>query len=125
MLTGTINPIVPIRGVINGGHISAKLNQVITIKGAINDRQSIHGAISSNGMLSGSVKKSDNMSAVVGIYEGMNPEKYDGEYNFTSTVEGDTVVDTKFKFLRDNITVGKIPYYETSNPTGTTVYIGE
>ena len=33
------------------------------------------------------------------------------------------VLPTKNKLLADDVTVTKVPYYEVSNETGTTVYI--
>lgn len=50
---------------------------------------------------------------------------YEGEYEVTPKAESATVLPTKNKALEDNVTVHKIPYFETSNESGTTVYIAE
>lgn len=51
---------------------------------------------------------------------------YDGDYTAVSKVEGDYYLPTKDKLLNSDITVKKIPYYETSNLSdGITVYIGD
>lgn len=51
-------------------------------------------------------------------------EKYTGEYTVTPQPFDETVLDTHQKLLTDDITVLKIPYFETSNEHGNTVYIG-
>ena len=48
---------------------------------------------------------------------------YDGEYTFTPKAHEAQTAETKNKFLTDDISVLKIPYFETSNQSGTTVYI--
>lgn len=48
---------------------------------------------------------------------------YDGDYTVTPSAESAVVLPTKNKMLKEDITVQKIPYYETANPTGETVYI--
>lgn len=55
------------------------------------------------------------------IYVGGEP--YEGEYTVIPAVTEQTL-ETREKLLADNITVKEIPYYEVSNPTGTTVIIG-
>ena len=125
MLTGSINKVELISGSINGGAIKAAINPVFRLTGLVNSPGGIFGKINPHPSLSGIVNKEQQMSAVVGIYEGMNPEKYDGDYIFDPLVESERTIDTKHKFLTGNIVVNKIPYFETSNPTGTTVYIGD
>ena len=44
-------------------------------------------------------------------------EPYEGEYTVIPKANAPTVLETAGK------TLSKIPYYETSNPTGDTVYI--
>lgn len=48
---------------------------------------------------------------------------YEGETTVIPKADIATVLQTAGKCLREDITVTKIPYYETSNPTGDTVYI--
>lgn len=52
-----------------------------------------------------------------------NAETYSGEYEVIPKADEGTMLLTKNKLLTDNVTVTKIPYYETSNPDGVTVYI--
>ena len=48
---------------------------------------------------------------------------YEGEYTVIPKANAPTVLETAGKTLNKDVTVTKIPYYETSNPTGDTVYI--
>lgn len=50
-------------------------------------------------------------------------EPYTGDYTVIPKANEPTVLDTAGKTLAQDVTVTKIPYYETSNPTGDTVYI--
>lgn len=49
---------------------------------------------------------------------------YDGEYEVIPKAFQDTTLETSGKVLTQNVHVTEIPYWETSNPTGETVYIG-
>lgn len=52
------------------------------------------------------------------------PDYYEGEYEVTPSTE-QKVLETKQKFMEDDVTVRKIPFYEVTNETGgTTVTIG-
>lgn len=50
--------------------------------------------------------------------------EYDGEYKVRSSAHDEKVLMTRGKLMNDNVTVMTISYWETSNPDGTTVYIG-
>lgn len=49
---------------------------------------------------------------------------YTGEYIVTPLPQDETVLETNGKYMSDDVTVLKIPYYETSNESGKTAYIG-
>lgn len=51
-------------------------------------------------------------------------EMYDGVYNVTPSLYAQEL-QTSHKMMERNVVVEKIPYFETSNEHGTTVYIGE
>lgn len=56
---------------------------------------------------------------------GTRLEVYENEYTATSRPFEEYELPTKSRFLVKNITVKKIPYFETSNTSGgTTAYIG-
>lgn len=51
--------------------------------------------------------------------------KYTGEYSVTPSADSAQTLETAQKYMGDNVTVEKIPYYEMDNASGgTTIYIG-
>lgn len=50
-------------------------------------------------------------------------EQYDGPYEVTPDAHAPVILGTSNKILAEDVTVKKIPYYQTSNPSGDTVYI--
>lgn len=48
---------------------------------------------------------------------------YDGETEVTPRAYDEVVLYTNGKVMPSDVTVFRVPYYETSNPDGTTVYI--
>lgn len=50
-------------------------------------------------------------------------DPYEGDYTVTPKVASQ-MLGTKGKVMADDVTVLAIPYYDTSNPYGTTIYIG-
>lgn len=76
--------------------------------------EKLHGTLSAT-----SATLHGTLSGVVGV------EIYDGEYVVHSEAHEVQVLPTANKQLEKNITVEKIPYYETSNLSdGITIYIG-
>ena len=57
-------------------------------------------------------------------YEVYEAETYKGDYEFTPLPFQEQILDTENKILKENIKIKEIPYYETSNVYGDTVYIG-
>lgn len=52
----------------------------------------------------------------------INADAYDGDYEVIPKTYSQTL-GTKLKFMTDDMTIKEIPYFETSNEDGTTVYI--
>lgn len=50
---------------------------------------------------------------------------YEGDYVVTPSAHRDIILETTNKLMEDDVTVVQIPYYETSNVTGYTVYIAD
>lgn len=50
---------------------------------------------------------------------------YEGDYIVIPSAHKDIVLETTNKLMEDDVTVVQIPYYETSNVTGYTVYIAD
>lgn len=61
--------------------------------------------------------------AVIEIAESY--DVYNGRYTAIPQAYDRTVLPTSNKLMKDNVTVEKVPYYETSNTYGDTVYIAE
>lgn len=56
------------------------------------------------------------------VYTG-NSKPYEGVYDVTPQAKSAVILPTKDRLLSRDVNVKKIPYYETSNQTGVTVYI--
>lgn len=50
-------------------------------------------------------------------------ETYAGPYTVTPKAHEEQILDTASKVMARDVTVKKVPYYETSNVSGNTVYI--
>lgn len=48
---------------------------------------------------------------------------YSGEYEVTPKAYDEQTLETANRFLKNDVTVHAVPYYETSNVSGETVYI--
>ena len=120
-LKGTITAPAQLRGTIEQlniltGVINTSSNEVYSgkLKTVISDTTSLVGKITETGVLKGSLSIPQSTGEVV---------IYDGDYEVIPRVESQTL-NTRSKTMRDDFTILAIPYYETSNPTGKTVYIG-
>lgn len=51
-------------------------------------------------------------------------EEYEGAYTIIPSIQEQEML-TKNKVMKENVTIEPIPYYETSNESGKTVYIGD
>lgn len=57
------------------------------------------------------------------IYVGGTGTPYSGPYEVTPKAYDEQILETAHKYLTQNVTVYEVPYYETSNLSGETVYI--
>ena len=85
--------------------------------------RSISGQLSVKHVVSGCLSAKRVVSGAISFGSSAIPA-YDGVYDVTPHVSEDVILETSGKKMLDNVTVAKIPYYETSNPYGDTVYIG-
>lgn len=83
--------------------MKATLSQIATLKGSLTHSETLQGK----------------------LVEGANYPTYSGEYEVTPNAHCDKILRTQDKLLKENITVSKVPYFETSNEYGDTVYIAE
>ena len=73
--------------------------------------------------IKGKISAGINLTGSVQTTGGSALPDYTGEYEITPAIDAQTL-NTKNKTLRDDIEIKEIPYYETSNEYGDTIYIG-
>lgn len=88
----------------------------------------LHGTV--NGKISGSRKMRGSISSAgsVGgaISTGAAKRMYSGVYEVAPKTDEAVVLETAAKYMERDITVLKVPFYQTGNEQGgTTVYIGD
>lgn len=84
---------------------------VLSITGILKKKEILSGVLAKKNSLVGYISKDASISY------------YSGEYEITPAVDAQVML-TKNKMMANDVTVNAIPYYETSNPFGYTVYIG-
>lgn len=93
------------------------MDNIVVIDGELSLTSCIDGDMDLLSTLDGEIDK------VIYIHTGV---VYDGDYVVTPLVNSQVILDTSGKLMRDDVTVLKVPFYETSNPAGgNTAYIGE
>lgn len=83
----------------------------------------IGGIVSLKHTVGGSCKLKSIVNGQGGIYMPVYPDMYSGELIITPKAHEEQTLECAHKTMPDNVTVLKVPYYETSNDDGTTVYI--
>lgn len=91
------------------------MNQTVVIDGEITLTQLIDGDMVLETLLDGEIDK---------VFFVDSHQEYEGPYEVTPSPEDAITLETASKTMRDDVTVKKIPYYETANEWGNTVYIG-
>lgn len=94
------------------------LQEIKTITGRLSGlNQSLSGNLSSIGDISGALHIINSIPV---------HDIYDGAYVVDPLVRTGIDLETKGKYCRDDITINRVPRYETTNPAGgQTFYIGE
>ena len=86
-----------------------------TLNGVVNGAKGLTGFLTQKAELVGNLATAYAIGATT----------YTGEYEVTPTVEG-LGLQTKHKYMTDDVTVRAIPFFEVSNTGGgTTVYIAD
>lgn len=93
------------------------------IRGIVYTDGQVQGKVISDGSISGKVNTDGFIQGIVNYRQCLDYATYSGDYIVTPRSYEQTL-DTSFKVLEDDVTVKQIPYFETSNEDGTTVYIG-
>ena len=84
------------------------------------------GNLKSSGQLSGFLNAQKGISGTLTIPSAAGVDVYGGPYEVTPKAYLDQTLQTAHKLMTDNVTVFKVPYYETSNLfDGKTAYIAE
>lgn len=109
-ISGVLSNNVNLNGTLNSPKLIGKIENAGGIKGMINAGLNMVGVI-----------KSDLLSGTLDI--GGTYQDYSGSYNVTPKTEGQ-ILETENKILRQDVLIKRIPYFETSNDYGETIYIG-
>ena len=118
--------------------ISGNLNKVNNLEGSLNLDMELTGALSTvDSVLTGELTADDtykitgdlsmtelSLGGELTIPSEVSVENYYGEYVASSKPFESTVLKTGGLRMTQDIIIEKIPYYETSNESGYTVYIG-
>ncbi len=84
----------------------------------------LSGTISVETVLSGTVEVEQTIDGIMQLPDTVPwSPVYDGNYVVTPLAHAEQVLPTNNKRMTDDVTVLRVPYYETSNEHGLTVYI--
>ncbi len=96
------------------------------MNGSLTENGCLTGRLSQDGSLFGTISEKMNLYGTLSHPSSPTVVYYNGEYVVDPNTKSKTVLGTKGKAMKDDVTVNKIQYIETSNLSGgTTVYIGE
>lgn len=137
MMDGTINGVleIPVIAHLNNNcKINAQFNKTNNINGFFNANNKIVGVINNNNNLNGKIKNNNVINSALKtntnanykstLSNSNNLPNYMDEYDITPTATSSKILNTKNKILKNDIIIEKIPYHETSNEYGYTIYIG-
>lgn len=92
---------------------------IVVIEGELSLTSSICGEIDLSSVICGEIDK-------VVFVDTVTRPHYEGPYIVTPLVNDPVLLETNGKMMDDDVTVLKVPYSETANPSGgNTAYIGE
>ena len=114
--------------ITNSPNIEADLSKRRIIVSDLKTKHIIRANIAKRHLFHTEFKQQKNVDATVRIPTVIirdKPPIYEGEMIVTPKAHQVTVLPTKDRLVEDDISVLKIPYYETSNESGTTVYIAD
>lgn len=104
--------------------MEGRLHGVITLIGELSGAATLQGTLSAPDTLEGTLSAMASLSGDLIIPDTIGGRHYDGEYIVTPRTDSAIVLSTNGLVMDDDVTVKKIPYYETSNESGYTAYIG-
>lgn len=96
------------------------------MEGTISCRCTLSGVLSPVASLSGTLSPRSSLTGTLTIPRTVMPNPYEGAYEVTPRAHDPVILSTRSKTMTDDVTVLKVPYYETSNIyDGKTVFIAE
>lgn len=123
MAQSRINEIGALRGHLSTNkELTGQINSIQTLRGTISAPSTLKGAINTCPSLIGKINLKENLKGTI-IVPSEHYEHYQGKYNVTPKTTSQTL-HTANLVMDDDVIVLKIPYFETANETGKTVYIG-
>lgn len=96
-------------------HLTGTISLIPGISGSISTANKIQGAISLADII---------VSGNLNVPAATEPEHYEGDYEITPSAHHNIVLETANKKMMGDVNVLQIPYFETSNTSGYTIYIG-
>ena len=94
------------------------MEHVIVIEGEVSLSSTIEGEMAMTSVIEGEIDKI--------LYVDTSHNVYEGDYIVTPLVNNEVVLETNGKLMEDDVTVLRVPYLETANPSGgNTAFIGE
>lgn len=119
--------------IMSVANITATLNEEDVLSGSLVDSHGIACSLSESPIVNGimsisevfnvNLSGAESLSADITLPKQVGGDPYQGSYVVTPKANSQTVLETKGKTMSDDVTVVEIPYYETSNISGSTVYI--
>lgn len=92
--------------------------------GKIDQAGSITGNLNPSQQIKGNLNQSQQVKGKIQFPHIIPPDVYDGETVIVPSSFSDKELETRGKMVKTDIVVKQIPYYETANETGKTIYIG-
>lgn len=118
-LVGTLSAAAPLVGKLAAGKsLTGSLQVMSTLTGALSTEDTLVGTLTSDYIsLTGklTIPYRDDESTI---------ETYTGIYTVTPQPFTTQTLETANKKMARNVTIKEIPYFQTSNLTGDTIYIG-
>ena len=102
--------------------LKGSLSEVSIISGTIDGIEIISGNIQGCIKINGNLSEMDTITGDLTIAQN-EMDEYEGDVQITPKIN-ETTLETRGKYLSQDVVVLPIPYYETSNESGYTVIIG-
>ena len=125
MLTYELNDILQLDYDIEGGNpiIGALETGSPKLTFRLNDVARFNCELSGSAAFSQNLSEASTVLGNIKVPKVISPQIYTGDYTTTPRARSEVVLQTQGYLMADNVVVLQVPYYETSNLTGETVYI--